>query len=745
MNDIAGFNLDFPPQYLKAALITSFLSVLVLIGLFHYLNRYTKRSYFSFWTLAWISYAAWLAFCIGLPQVPDRPWSVMVKQWCIGAAAVFLLWGSARFLNQRTRTTHLLLFLAFLFLWSYIGAFSFGDSRHVQVPMFGLIGLVSLATAACFYRLRREQKFLGSGLLAAGFLLWGAYLAGFPFIHSSRHLISSGFVISAVLQLFIAVSMIILVLEEVRHTNQLAFQKIRSYKSKTDILQKKVMSTEERYRSLFDQATEGIVITDAENLRILELNQTAKRLLGLDGTPVGTLTLAGFCQLSPPPEPSPRTGPEWFAAICRHRNLNLVRRDGGITPTEADGAPITFEGRAAYQFFLRELTERARLEQQLRQAEKLSALGQMISGVAHELNNPLAVIKGYVELILARHEVPEQTRADLEKVAHESNRAAKLVNNFLSFARQQPVLRETVDLNDLVGRAAELRKLDLQRVGVELRLDLSPDLPPTQADADQIQQVLVNLVNNALDVLAVAPRPGVIQIRTQRKEDDVQVIVEDNGPGVSPEVLPYIFEPFFTTKDVGKGTGLGLSIAHSVLADHNGRIFHQPATIGGAAFAFELPIVSGPRDGDTDVASLAPAPKPGDKPSRNAEILILDDEKAIAELLGEMLHLLGYSTTLCQSGHDALELVNRHDFDLVISDYRMPRMNGQEFYQLAVEKKPELASRVIFLTGDVVNEDTQAFLRSTGNPHLSKPFQLARIEQIVAEVLQRNLLCEQPG
>jgi signal transduction histidine kinase/ActR/RegA family two-component response regulator len=744
VNDIAGFNLDFPPQYLKAALIISFLSVLVLIGLFHYLNRYTKRPYFSFWTLAWISYAAWLALCIGLPRVPDQPWSVMVKQWCIGTSAVFLLWGSARFLNQRTRPTHLLLFLAFLFLWSYIGAFTFGDSRRVQVPMFGLIGLVSMATAGCFYRLRREQKFLGSGLLAAGFLLWGTYLAGFPFFHSSGHLISSGFVISAVLQLFIAVSMIILVLEEVRHTNQLAFQKIRSYKSKTDILQKKVMSTEERYRSLFDQATEGIVITDAEDLRILELNQTAKRLLGLDGTLAG-LTFAGFCRLSSAPEPAPQTGPEWFAAICRHRNLNLVRRDGGITPTEADGAPITFEGRAAYQFFLRELTERARLEQQLRQAEKLSALGQMISGVAHELNNPLAVIKGYVELILASHEVPMQTRADLEKVAHESNRAAKLVNNFLSFARQQPVLRETVDLNDLVGRAAELRKLDLQRSGVELRLDLSPDLPPTQADPDQIQQVLVNLVNNALDVLAAAPRPGVIRIRTERKEDDVLVTVEDNGPGVSPEVLPYIFEPFFTTKDVGKGTGLGLSIAHSVMADHNGRIFHHLATIGGAAFGFELPIVSGAPDGDTDVASAAPTPKRGAAPSRSAEILILDDEKAIAELLGEMLNMLGYSTTLCQSGHEALELVERHDFDLVISDYRMPRMNGQEFYQLAVEKKPELAPRVIFLTGDVVNEDTQAFLRSTGNPHLSKPFQLARIEQIVAEVLQRNLLCEQPG
>jgi two-component system NtrC family sensor kinase len=522
----------------------------------------------------------------------------------------------------------------------------------------------------------------------------------------------------------------------------LAFQKIRSYKSKTDLLQKKVISTEERYRSLFDQATEGIVITDAE-LRILELNQTAKRLLGMDGAATGSATFAGFCRLNPALDPPPHTGAEWFSALCRPHALSLVRRDGSITPAEVDGALIRFEGRAAYQFFLRELTERPRLEHQLRQAEKLSALGQMISGVAHELNNPLAVIKGYVELILTRHEVPEPTRADLKKVAHESDRAAKLVSNFLSFARQQPIHRETVDPNELVHRTAELHRLDLQKIGVQLRLDLSPDLPPTQADPDQIQQVLVILVNNALDVLAAGAGPGIIQIRTQRKEDNVVVIVEDNGPGVPAEVLPYIFEPFYTTKEVGKGTGLGLSIAHSVLADHGGRIFHQPAKTGGAIFAFELPIVRAVREGDTDVSPAAPALGPGNPPSQDTEILILDDERAIAELLGEMLNMLGYSTALCHSGQEALELLERRDFDLIISDYRMPGMNGQEFYRLAIEKKSELAKRVIFLTGDVVNEDTQSFLRSMTNPHLSKPFQLARIEQLIVEVLQRNSLFEQ--
>ena len=738
MKNLIGFDFYFPPEYLRAALVVSFLSVLVLIGLFFYLNHYTRRGYFSFWTAGWFFYALWLALWLGWPERLESPPLIMLKEWCVCSAAVFLLSGSARFLHQRTTPVQLTLFLTFLFVWSYIAAYRFDNPLQVQLPVFFLVGLVSLVTAGCFFRLGRERKFVGAGLLACGFSLWGLYMGAYPIFQAFDQAVSAGFFISAVIQLFIAVSMIILVLEEVRHTSQKAFKKIRTYKSKTDLLQKKVLSTEERYRSLFDQASEGIVIADAAELRILELNQTAKRLLGIQNGEAAHSHLPSFCQLNPAPQPAPETGPEWFAALCRQRNVSVVRRDGGATPTEVDGAPINFEGNAAYQFFLRELTERTRLEQQLRQAEKLSALGQMISGVAHELNNPLAVVKGYLELVLRREDLPSQTRADLEKVARESNRATKLVSNFLSFAREQPAHREPVNLNELVRRVTDLRKLDLQKTKVELRLNLDPHLPATQADPDQIQQVLVNLVNNALHAVAEAARPGVVQITTQSKNDLILLLVEDNGPGVPPEILPFIFEPFFTTKEVGTGTGLGLSIAHSIMTDHNGRILHQPASIGGAAFVLELPVVTSDNCQQSDTTPDAPASKTGKPSPRCAEILVLDDEEAIAELLGEMLGLLGHSATLSKSALEALELIEKREFDLIISDFRMPRMNGQEFYQHATEKKPSLARRIIFLTGDVVNEETQAFLRSTGNPNLTKPFQLARVEQTIIEVLERN-------
>ncbi|MBI4326297.1 MAG: response regulator [Chloroflexi bacterium] len=740
MNSI-GFNLYFPYEYLKAALVVSLLSVWVLVGLFHYLNRYTKRRYFTIWTAAWLFYALWLTLCISLPGDSQDAFLLMLKQWCVGLSAVFLLWGAARFLKLQTSQRLFGFFMAFLFVWSYIGSFHLEDLLWVQLPIFGLIGLASVLTAWCFFRMRSRREYLGAGLLSFGFLLWGLYLSSYPFLQRSEQLISSGFFISAVLQLFIAVSMIVLVLEEVRNTNQLALRQIQTQKSETALLRSRVVSTEERYRSLFDQASEGIVIAAAEDLRILELNQTAQQLLGINAGDPGQPTLNTFCQVKAQTQPSPTSGQDWFGVVCRQRQINLVRRDGGATPAEVDGAPINFEGQPAFQFFIREMTERARLEQQLRQAEKLSALGRMISGIAHELNNPLAIIKGYLELILSRHELNVQTRADLEKVAHESNRAAKLVGNFLSFAREQPVHRQKTEVNALIHRVTELRQSAIREAGTTVTLDLDSALPPTQADPDQIEQVLVNLVNNALHAVADSSPPGHLRISTRSKGKFILILVEDNGPGIPEEISPHIFEPFFTTKEVGTGTGLGLSIAHSIMADHQGRIFHQPSTEGGACFGLELPIMEtlsidqGPAPDRAGAASVAEI-----RSFRGAQILVLDDEPSLAELLGEMLTILGHSATVCNSALQALQLVQERPFDLVLSDFRMPVMNGREFYEAVVQNKPHLAKRIIFLTGDVVNEETQAFLTSVGNPHLCKPFQLSTIEKAVAQVLQESVV-----
>ncbi len=716
----------------------SLFSVLVLVGVFHYLNRYTKRQYFAIWTAAWLFYALWLVLCLTLQTQEHEPFFIMLKQWCVGVSAIFLLWGNARFLGQRSSQLQFGLFMTYLFVWSYIGSHHLVGTVQMQLPIFGLIGLASIVTAWGFLQFRRLQQYLGASLLATGFLGWGLYLMASPFLQESEHLVTAGHVIATVLQAFIAVSMIILVLEEVRASNQLALQKIQRQQMDAESLQRKMDSTEERYRSLFDQASEGIVITAAEDLRILEMNQTAQRYLGTGLVADGPLWLSHYCEMSGLPAP-PRNGGEWFELICQRRLLHLVRKDGSKIFVEVDGARVNFEGRGACQFFIREQTERAHLEQQLRQAEKLSALGQMISGVAHELNNPLAVVKGYLELILARHELGAQTRADLEKVAQESNRAAKLVGNFLSFAREQPAHRQNVDLNELARRVAELRKFELLVAGVNMQLDLADGLPTVVGDPDQIQQVLVNLIVNGVHALAEQPHPRQLTIRTRLDGQVVQIAVEDNGLGVPEHLLSRIFEPFFTTKEVGAGTGLGLSIAHGIMTDHHGRLFYQAPAAGGAGFVMEFPLGTEVNSvpASTDVGP--PVEKPGaEAAGMSARILVLDDEKSIAELLGELLLALGHQPTLCHSAVQALELLAESNFDLIISDFRMPIMNGQEFYDAVLKQKPALAKRIIFLTGDVVNEETQAFLRSIRNPCFSKPFQLATVEKAVAQVLREN-------
>ncbi len=731
-----GLDFELSPQSLKAALLVSLLSIWVLVGVFTYLNRYTKRKYFTIWTVAWLFYAVWLTLNFDFLRLPDSPLMLMFAQWSLGIAAVFLLWGSARFLGQNVPQRLMGLFLAFLLTWSYIGAYHLENHFAIQVPIFGLIGLASALTANCFFQYRRKRKFMGASLLALGFILWGCYFGAYPFLQQTEHLIATAFFISAVLQLFIAVSMIILVLEEVRTANQNAFEQIRAQRNETSALKSKVTSTEERYRSLFDQASEAIIITTAGDLRILELNQTAQRLLGLSREEAHQQILTNFCQIGASDKP-PKTADEWFSWICRQPNLTLVRRNGGSTHSEVDGALIDFDGRPAYQFFFREMTERARLEQQLRQAEKLSALGQMISGVAHELNNPLAVIKGYLELILAHHELQPQTRSDLQKVAHECSRTAKLVRNFLAFAREQPSHRTMVDFNELIDRVAELRRFDVRSAGIELKLELAPKLPKTYADADQAQQILMNLITNAIHATEKQPKPRRVKIKTIHKDELLQIWVEDNGPGVPVDIESKIFEPFFTTKPVGTGTGLGLSIAHSIMTDHHGRIFYQTSSIGGAGFVLEFPLVSVATTPSGATTEIIRKPASTEK-VEPAQILVLDDEQTIAELLCEMLSMLGHQPMLALNPNKALELIDQRDFDVILSDFRMPIMNGQEFHQKVAEKKESVARRIIFLTGDIVNDETRAFLQVAGNPHLAKPFQLTDLERIIKETIDKN-------
>src|SRR4051812_23503369 len=256
-----GLDFYFTREHLKAGVLVSLLSVWVLVALFWYLNRYTKRRYFTIWTAGWLFYALWITLSFGAQGDPGQPLLLMLQQWSVGVSAVFLLWGSASFMGQPVRTTMLGWFMVFLLGWSYLGAYYLKRPLELEVPVFTLLAVASGSNAVNFFRYRRKHPYIGATLLTVGFFLWGMYMACRPFLESSEDLTSLALFLSAGLQLMLAVSMIILVLEEVRETHEVVLREVETGKAERVALQSRVLSTEERYRTLFDQASEAIVIT----------------------------------------------------------------------------------------------------------------------------------------------------------------------------------------------------------------------------------------------------------------------------------------------------------------------------------------------------------------------------------------------------------------------------------------------------------------------------------------------------
>ena len=561
-------SLAIPQEYLRTGLLVSLLSVWVLVILFFYLNRFTRRRYFAIWNAAWLFYAIWLSLGLNYADADTVPLLAMLRQWCLNCSAVFLLWGSASFLGSAASQRLIALFAAFLFTWSYVQFFHVRDHLWGSVPVFGLMGVASVIAAGAFYRLRRNSCFVGAGLLALGFLLWGFYLTACPFVAGNPQLLVAAFFISAVLQLLIAVSMIVLVLEEGRHSSQKTREELHTTTLERNRLATKVSLAEERYHALFQQAHEAIVVVNATDMRIVDWNPAARRLLGIDPASTDPHLISDFLAL-------PQGGEKvrGFDLLSQSPRVTLRCLDGRTVMVDLTSSALELAGQPAWHLVMRELDERARLEEQLREAEKLSALGQLASGIAHEVNNPLAIMNAHLELILARRGCDERARADILKVIKEGDRAAALIRNFLAVARKSHHDLQPIDLNRMISDIADNQRLTRAGRPIRCTLKLDPHCPPVEGDSSQLERVFINLYRNAEQATEQHTDSPHIRISTRRKGELVQVRVEDNGAGVPAHLASKIFEPFFTTKRVGAGTGLGLSLSHQIVADHHGRIF----------------------------------------------------------------------------------------------------------------------------------------------------------------------------
>ena len=387
---------------------------------------------------------------------------------------------------------------------------------------------------------------------------------------------------------------------------------------------------------------------------------------------------------------------------------------------------------------VRDVSERKKVEDQTRdlygqllQAEKLAALGQTISGVAHELNNPLATILTWADR-LSQGPVDEKTKRGLDTILSESERAAKIVRNLLTFARKRQSTRSMVDLNTVVRETVALRSYEQRITNITVVDALSATLPKVFADAHQIQQVLLNLIINAEQAMLGAHGRGTLVTRSSYDVHRESIVIEisDDGPGIPAEVQPKIFDPFFTTKEVGKGTGLGLTVAYAIVQEHGGRIRVASHTGSGASFYLELP-VSG-----TPARPPSQAPAPADFESLiGSTVLVVEDEPALALAVSEALTDAGFIVDRAGDGQDALRRVNAVSYDLIVCDLKMPKVDGIRFYQTLVATHPDVARRVIFVTGDVAGTEAERFLQESGCRWLAKPFRLGDLLQTAREIL----------
>ena len=370
---------------------------------------------------------------------------------------------------------------------------------------------------------------------------------------------------------------------------------------------------------------------------------------------------------------------------------------------------------------------------QLIQSEKLSGIGEFVAGVTHELNNPLAAVSGFSEMLKGM-DVDEKYRRYLDMIHKSAQRCQKIVQSLLSFARRHPPERGAVSVNSLIESALEIVHYQLRTNNIEVVTRFDRSLPVVLADSHQLQQVFLNIINNGRQAIEEHQAHGVIKIITEATEKHVRVIIHDNGPGIPEENLRRIFDPFFTTKEVGKGTGLGLSLCYGIIKEHGGTITPVSRRGEGATFIIELPVSH--ISGDTtkllrshDVGVLNSNEGVGKK------ILVIDDEEPILSMIHEGLTRHGYEVDVVSDGETALRRLKQGRCDLVFCDWKMPGLNGREVYENLRVTNPDLCQRVVFITGDVINEQMERFLEGEKRLCLAKPFTFDELRGAIRNVL----------
>ena len=496
-------------------------------------------------------------------------------------------------------------------------------------------------------------------------------------------------------------------------------------------------------RSVLDSVPTGILLLDVTG-RVRFSSVRFKQLFGIDAC--GLQNARTIVEMQEALAQRFRN-PEGFAAPWRafsqgkdepvHDELEISRPARRII--ERFSRPVLdAEGRTTGWLELySDVTEERQIQSKMLQTEKMAALGQLVSGIAHELNNPLTAIMGYAQLLLG-HGLRPSELSEAKKVYHEAERARRIVKNLLYFARENKPERSRVDINEIIERTLALRSYELRVENIAVDCDLAPGLPKTMADPYQLQQVILNLVINAEQALIEGRGQGHVWIRTrhlqQREGDRISIEIADDGPGIAPEIASRIFDPFFTTKPPGVGTGLGLSIVYGIIHQHGGEVSYDNQSGLGARFTVELPVVEAPAE-ERPVAVLKPV---NGTAAPRGHILVIEDEPTVAQLIVDVLREEGHQVESVLDSQEGLARISRTAYDLVISDLRMPRLDGPAFYESLVRTGSPMRERILFITGDTLSPRTLEFLDPRGLPYLAKPFLVEELKLAVNRLLQSN-------
>ncbi|HET7564969.1 MAG TPA: ATP-binding protein, partial [Gemmatimonadaceae bacterium] len=485
-----------------------------------------------------------------------------------------------------------------------------------------------------------------------------------------------------------------------------------------------------RFRTLFRAAPDA-VLTVFESGRIREANDAVRDLIGLQPLQLVGCTIDEFVMA----EDRERLRAELARALAGESSRIEVRltheagvRIGSLALRrlpEADPPMVLVVGR--------DMTAEREMRARLAETERLAAVGELVAGVAHEVNNPLSTISAYAQLLLRDGALDTDHRESVEVIRSETVRASQVLSDLLTFARRSETEPRPLALNEVVERTVRLRSYEMSTAGITCTTELASDLPSVTGDARQLQQVLLNLMTNAIQ--AMAPQgSGALTIVTRADGDRVVLEVSDTGPGIPPEARAHVFEPFFTTKR--DGTGLGLSVSYGIVATHGGSITIARTSSEGTLFRISLPAFSKDVHAEEMDDGLGALNGKDASALKGLRLLFVDDEPTLRSGMQAFGRMRRMAVVTAGDGAAALKAVRNERFDCVVCDLRMPVMDGPAFYEVLRREDPALAARTLFVTGDLVSASSRAFLDATPQPVLSKPFEFEQLEMQLLALLR---------